>query len=69
MINNRKCVEYTYIQTNLIDTSVRIVLCNLGQTESMNSLSIMLHTLLKLLSSYVDLNFLKELSDITFDLL
>ena len=65
-INNRMCVEYTYIQTNVIDTSVRIVLCNLGQ---LNSLSIMLHTFLKLLSSYVDLNFLKELSDMTFNLL
>ena len=35
----------------------------------MNSLSIMLHTFLKLHSSYVDLNFLKEESDMTFDLL
>ena len=34
MINNRKCVEYTYIQTNVIDTSVRIVLCNLGQLKA-----------------------------------
>ena len=58
------CVEYTYIQTNVIDTSVRIVLCNLGQLKA-----IMLHTFLKLLSSYVDINFLKELSDMTFDLL
>ena len=66
MINNHKCVEYTYIQTNVIDTSIRIVLCNWGQLkgyESMNSLSIMLHTFLKLLSSYEDLNFLKELSE------
>ena len=34
MINNRKCVEYTYIQTDVIDTSVRIVLCNLGQLKA-----------------------------------
>ena len=34
MINNRKCVDYTYIQTNAIDTSVRIVLCNLGQLKA-----------------------------------
>ena len=33
-INNRKCVDYTYIQTNVIDTSVRIVLCNLGQLKA-----------------------------------
>ena len=33
-INNRMCVEYTYIQTNVIDTSVRIVLCNLGQLKA-----------------------------------
>ena len=34
MINKRKCVENTYIQTNVIDTSVRIVLCNLGQLKA-----------------------------------
>ena len=34
IINNRKCVEYTYIQTNVIDTTVRIVLCNLGQLKA-----------------------------------
>ena len=34
MINNRKCVEYSYIQTNVIDTSVRIVLCNFGQLKA-----------------------------------
>ena len=28
MINNRKCVEY------VVDTSVRIVLCNLGQLKA-----------------------------------
>ena len=33
-INNRKCVEYTYIQTNVIDTSVRIVCYNLGQLKA-----------------------------------
>ena len=33
-INNHICVEYTYIQTNVIDTSVRIVLCNLGQLKA-----------------------------------
>ena len=37
MINNRKCVDYIYIdtiQTNMINTSVRIVLCNLGQLKA-----------------------------------
>ena len=33
-INIRKCVEYTYIQTNMIETTVRIVLCNLGQLKA-----------------------------------
>ena len=33
-IYNHKCVEYTYIQTNVIDTAVRIVLCNLGQLKA-----------------------------------
>ena len=34
MKNNRKCVDYTFIQTNVIDTSVRIGLCNLGQLKA-----------------------------------